>query len=360
MSLLVRNQIMVGDARQTLSLLPDGSIDMILTSPPYFRLRNYQVDGQLGLEGHVDDWVEGLRAVCQEAARILVPTGTLWLNVADTYSTHLREGAKPKSMVGGPERLVLALLDDGWVLRNKIVWAKTNPMPTSVRDRLATTYEVVLVLARARTYFFDLDAVRQPHRSRVAATRTPAADFLPAEWRGPNADTATGLNALKARGLVGHPLGKNPGDVWRLSTASYRGAHFATYPVQLAERAIRAGCPEARCRTCRAPWRRATIRAMGAIATRATLGPTCACGAASEPGLVLDPFFGAGTTAVAAESLGRDWLGIELNPTFTKLADDRIASARQAKRPATKLVGPVPSQRTRKPPRGHQKGGERE
>lgn len=301
---------------------------MVLTSPPYFRLRDYGASGQLGLEGHVDDWVAALTAVSRQLQRVLVPSGTFWLNVGDTYATHPSQGAPAKSLTLAPERLVLALQRDGWIVRNKIVWAKTNPMPTSVRDRLACTYEVIYVFARAPRYFFDLDAVRVPHRSQTAS-RSPVVSSRPREiWRGPNGDDAAGLARMKAAGRVGHPLGKNPGDVWQLATSNFRGDHHATYPVALAARAIHAGCPEARCLRCRAPWRRRVIRALGGQATRATLGPTCDCDAASEPGLVLDPFIGSGSTAIAAEQLHRDWLGIELNATFAALAQNRIRTDR--------------------------------
>ena len=131
---------------------------------------------------------------------------------------------------------------------------------------------------------------------------------------------------LKAAGQVGHPLGKNPGDVWRLGSSGFRSAHHAAFPLAMADRAIRAGCPEARCSRCRAPWRRRTLKSLGGTAVRAALGPDCACGTVAEPGLVLDPFFGAGTTGVAAARLGRDWLGIELNPRFAAVAGERIAA----------------------------------
>src|SRR5579875_2007584 len=124
-----RNQVIVGDARQELRRLPDASVDMVLTSPPYFRLRDYHVSGQLGLETEVADWVLALRGIAREVHRVLVPTGSFWLNVADTYSTHVRQGAGRKSLLLGPERLALALIEDGWLLRNKIVWAKTNHLP---------------------------------------------------------------------------------------------------------------------------------------------------------------------------------------------------------------------------------------
>lgn len=290
-----RNQILGGDALKQLETLPDASVDCIITSPPYFRLRDYGVDGQLGLEEHVDEWVHELRAVCRALHRVLLGEGTLWLNLGDTYSTHPSNGAARKSLLGAPERILLALIEDGWIVRNKVVWAKTNPMPTSVSDRLSTTYEVVYLLVKSPRYFFNLDAIREPHRSRPAtAPGIPGAAVKHSgrrsSWLGPNSDGDSGLIALKAAGRVGHPLGKNPGDVWRLATARYRGAHFATFPETLVERMIRAGCPPG--------------------------------------GLILDPFMGAGTTAVVAERLGRDWLGIELSQEFRDQADRRIEAAR--------------------------------
>ncbi len=330
-----RNQILVGDALDQLRQLPAASVDMVLTSPPYFRLRDYQIDGQLGLEGHVEQWVTVLRAVAQEAARMLVPTGSLWLNVSDSYATHPSQGAAKKSLLLGPERLALALLADGWTVRNKIVWQKANPMPSSVRDRLTCTWEALYVFVRQADYFFDLDAIRVAHTTAAHRGRLDPNHQRPRireVWRGPNGDDASGLNALKARGIIGHPLGKNPGDVWRIASSNYRGAHHATFPVSLAERAVLAGCPEARCTLCRLPWKRQLIRSLGGTALRGALGPTCDCDAEREPGLVLDPFFGAGTTAVAAERLHRDWLGIELNPDFAQLAARRIRETRSRAR----------------------------
>lgn len=324
-----RNQVIVGDARQELQQLPDTSVDMVLTSPPYFLLRNYQVPGQLGLEADVDEWVENLRAVSRELHRVLLPTGSLWLNLGDTYATHPRQGAPRKSLLLGPERLALMLMTDGWALRNKIVWAKSNPMPSSVRDRLTCTWEVLYLFTKQPGYFYDLDAIRTPHTTNHRGQLKPHFERPPREaWRGPNSDDASGLDALKAQGIIGHPLGKNPGDVWRIASSNYRGAHHATFPVALAERAIRAGSPEARCTICRLPWKRQLLRSLGSSAVRGALGPACDCGTKSEPAIVLDPFFGAGTTAVAAERVGRNWLGIELNPDFADLARRRIQDTR--------------------------------
>jgi site-specific DNA-methyltransferase (adenine-specific) len=327
-----RNTLLVGDALDRLRQLPDSSVDMVLTSPPYFRLRDYAVDGQLGLESHVDQWIERLVEISAEVHRVLVPTGTYWLNVGDTYATHRSEGAARKSLLMAPERLAFRLQQSGWVIRNKIVWAKPNPMPTSIKDRLNCTYEFVYVLAKQPDYFFDLDAIRVPHRS--TATKPRALKERGREvWRGPNGDTVGGLDALRAEGRVGHPLGKNPGDIWQIATGAVPG-HHAVFPIQLAARAIQAGCPEARCTRCRLPWRRQVIRALGGTATRTTLASTCRCQAPREPGLALDPFLGSGTTAVAAEQLQRDWLGIELNPDFADLAGTRIAQVRQSLRPS--------------------------
>jgi site-specific DNA-methyltransferase (adenine-specific) len=325
-----RNRIVVGDALRQLRALPDASIDCVITSPPYFLLRDYGAEGQLGLERRVDQWVEQLAAISEQVRRVLVPTGTFWLNLGDTYSSHPSQGAERKSLLMAPERLALRLQQSGWIIRNKIVWAKPNPMPSSIPDRLNTTYEVIYVLALQQKYYFDLDAIRVPHVSARTAEKGSRPKVVPKEtWRGPNSDTVTGLHALKAQGRVGHPLGKNPGDVWTITPGGYRGAHHAIFPLALAERMISAGCPEARCTRCRQPWTRRVIRALGGTATRAALAPTCTCKRTSEPGLVLDPFMGSGTTALAAEKLGREWLGIELNPSFAAAARDRITSARQ-------------------------------
>lgn len=289
-------QILIGDAAMRVAELPDDSIDMLLTSPPYFRLRDYQVAGQIGLEPHVDHWVDELTVVVAGLKRVLKPTGTLWLNLGDSYSTHLSQGAPRKSLLLGPERLASKMVESGWILRNKIVWAKANPMPSSVRDRLTCGHEYLYVFSHADRYHFDLDAIRVPHRTAAGGARTAVRARAAREaWRGPNSDTAKGLDGLHERGIVGHPLGKNPGDVWTIPSSNFRGAHHATFPVELARRAILAGCPPS--------------------------------------GIVLDPFMGAGTTAVAAEQVGRDWVGVELNPDFASLANQRIERARRQQHP---------------------------
>jgi site-specific DNA-methyltransferase (adenine-specific) len=160
--LLPLGQILIGDVRKRLADLPAASIDTIITSPPYFKLRDYGHPDQLGLEVDVNGWVTNLISVCEELARVLKPTGSLWLNVGDGYSNHLNQGATKKSLLLGPQRLAIALEAAGWIIRNQVIWAKSNPMPSSVRDRLSASHEVVLLCVRSPRYFFDLDPIRQP------------------------------------------------------------------------------------------------------------------------------------------------------------------------------------------------------
>jgi site-specific DNA-methyltransferase (adenine-specific) len=350
MRVLPRNVILKGDAADMLRSLPTGSIDCVITSPPYYGLRDYGVDGQLGLEANVDGWVLRLRRVLAEVARVLKPTGALWLNLGDSYSQHPRFGAPAKSQLLAPERLLLALLADGWIVRNKTIWAKPNAMPTSVADRLNTTYEVVYFMTCNRRYFFDLDAIREPHRSRARVSRRMPPDL--SKVIGPLAGTRDGLSRARAAGVPGHPLGKNPGDVWTIATRSFREAHFATFPEEVVRRPLLATCPEAICTACHEPWRRQVtvarmpkayehsgeelIRRYGASwQTVHKVGAlvSCGCGAPTRPGVVLDPFFGTGTVGIVAERFGRDWVGIELNPEYALMAEGRIAKARAPNEP---------------------------
>jgi len=319
MAPLPRNTILVGDALTRLRELPTASVDCVITSPPYYRLRDYGVAGQLGLEATVDAWVANLRAVGAELARVLKPGGSLWLNLGDAYSRESPYGAPPKSLFLAPERLVVALAGDGWLVRNKVAWVKTNAMPETVADRLTTAHDVIYFLTRAPRYYFDLDAVRLPfrHDARSAALVDQRHD-----WRG-----------------------GNPGDVWQLPRASCP-AHGATFPLTLVERPLLATCPERVCVRCGAPWtrqpgrtvvvgRRRTAQGAGLIrrynthwrVARQLGAPTrsCRCRAGVRPGIVLDPFFGTGTVGVVAAAHGRDWLGVEISPASVRLAEQRLA-----------------------------------
>lgn len=326
MKTLPRNTILTGDAREVLPELLAESVDCVITSPPYFRLRDYGAAGQLGQERSVDEWIGNLRAAFRELARVLKPHGSVWLNVGDGYSRHPSWGAPAKGLLAGPERLLVALMADGWLCRNKVIWAKPNPLPQSASDRLSPTYEVVYFLTRRPTYYFDLDAIRVAHRSIGRAGR-PQPREAGRTYVGGN----IGLGRLKAAGMVGHPNGKNPGDVWTLPTPKYHGAHFATFPEALVASPLLATCPERICVQCDRPWRRPvrmltihtdegarTVRKVGDLAR-------CDCFAPSRPGVVLDPFFGTGTVGAVAARNGRDWLGIELSPAYRRLAEERLA-----------------------------------
>jgi DNA modification methylase len=342
---------LLGDATEQLQKLPASSIDTVMTSPPYFALRDYSVEGQLGLEPTVEDWVSNLRRVFTEVGRVLKPAGSMWLNLGDAFSKHRRYGAPAKSMLCAPERLLLALVKDGWIVRSKVIWYKPNALPNSVADRLNVNYEVVYFLVRSPRYFFDLDSIREPHRSRVAHRGARASGRTP-DWAGPlAAGSQDGLRRSRPADQPGHPLGKNPGSVWEIPTFGFRGPHFATFPPKLIRRPILATCPEAICTRCGRPWQRQVT------AERIAVGPAprtpkprdpqvmrfkerwhivrrvggfqpCGCGAGTVPGVVLDPFMGAGTVGLVAEQLGRDWLGIEISSEFRDLAVQRIEQAR--------------------------------
>lgn len=345
---LPRNSILVGDVRKRLAELPDNSINCIITSPPYFALRDYGHPGQLGAEPTVNDWAKSVVEVADDLARVLRPDGALWLNLGDGYSRHSREGATRKSLLLGPERVALQLTRAGWLLRNVVIWAKRNPMPSSVRDRLTTTHETIYFLTRSGNYFFDLDAIREsgPGDSKQSPRTTsqgyPPRGAVPSLHHGtaPRVDLNQGLAAMKATGRDTHPLGKNPGDVVWLPTANYRGAHFATFPPELIRRPLLATCPERVCVRCGMPWQRAEQVVDERPLAIGSMQPTCTCHAEWQPGVVLDPFMGSGTVALAAKTYGRDWVGIELNPTYAALAEARIARHRTA--------GPVRSESTPK------------
>jgi DNA modification methylase len=324
----------VGDARDVLATMPAESADCIVTSPPYWAKRDYQMAGQYGHEPNPEAYVATLRAVFREARRVLVNDGTCWLNLGDSYSAGGSEphglhtyvgrrlagrhapGLGTKNLLGLPWRTALALQDDGWIIRNAIVWHKPNAMPESVRDRLNCRYELIFLLVKSRHYWFDLDPIRMPHATTHPAARhhpgTAGAGRHPGDTRRngtrPGAvhplGACPGKYGAHAPQVIGgqrygtgrsrraHPNGRNPGDVWPIPTRPYRGPHFAAFPIDLPTRCIQAGC--------------------------------------KPGGMVLDPFCGTGTTGLAALALGRRFTGIELSPAFAALAAERL---RHAERP---------------------------
>lgn len=336
MTHLPLGQILVGDVRDRLKELPDASINCVITSPPYFAMRDYGHDDQLGAEATVEAWAADIAAVCDELWRVLRPDGALWLNLGDGYARHPKEGARKKSLLLGPQRVALRLTRSGWLLRNVVVWSKKNPMPSSVTDRLTNTHEFVYFFTKQPHYYFDLDAIREVTRSAAPATaRTPRASYPPREavpslgsGQAPRVDLNRGLANMKAVGRDSHPLGKNPGDAWSVSTAAYRGAHFATFPTELVRRPLLSTCPQAVCTACGEPWQRASQLVNGRTLATGPLRRACRCHADWRSGVVLDPFMGSGTVAVAAEEHGRDWIGIELNAEYAALAEERLRRRR--------------------------------
>jgi SAM-dependent methyltransferase len=196
-----RNEVLVGDATEKLKILPSASVDCAITSPPYWNIRDFGSDGQIGLEATVDAWVTSLRSVFAEVARVLKPGGGLWLNIGDTFSPAAKVGVPAKGMVCAPERLLLALIEDGWIVRSKVIWSKTNTMPNGVVDRLNVTYEPLYFLVRSPRYYFSLDEIREPRDMTPELLR----NALPADH---------GTELVDALGDPTHPiLGTNPGDV---------------------------------------------------------------------------------------------------------------------------------------------------
>ncbi len=310
----------LGDALAVLRELPDQSVDCCVTSPPYFGLRDYGEEGQYGLEASPAEYVETMRAVFAEVRRVLADDGTLWLNLGDSYysgrgaatgqdlkNSARRFGvrsvdkggvdwARPKNLLGIPWRTAFALQDDGWTLRNDVIWHKPNAMPESVNDRLSSRHEHLFMLSKSRTYWFDLDPIREPVTSTSVTALDWARDSKEADVPGQsmrqhrsdrtpyvgmppqNIKAATGRQHVVDYGKGG----KNPGDVWTVPTQPFGEAHFAVMPQALAERAILAGCKPA--------------------------------------GVVLDPFSGSGTTGLAAAKHGRRYVGIDLSRDYLDLS----------------------------------------
>lgn len=372
--------IHVGNALDVLRGMPDNSVHCVVTSPPYWGLRDYGVEGQIGLEPTPEAYIETMVRVFNELRRVLRGDGTLWLNIGDTYSNvgkngghsagknqssadggyqtvrnnRPKNGLPAKQMYGIPWRVALALQADGWWLRSDIIWHKPNPLPESVTDRPTKAHEYVFLLTKSASYFYDLVAVLEPSTGQTGA----AADFrretkdalLPSQSaiqhradREPTADTGT----------------RNRRTVWTIPTAGFAEAHFATFPPALVEPCVLAGTSERGCcPRCGKPWERAIEKVFepqadindqdalihAAARQKSTLTgwdgfprgttrttttgwrPGCECDAGDPvPCTVIDPFGGAGTTGLVADRLGRDAILIELNPDYAEMARRRIA-----------------------------------
>ena len=366
----MRHTILHADVMDGLASMPDESIQCVMTSPPYWGLRDYGIEGQIGLEPTPEAYVERLVEVFREVRRVLRDDGTLWLNLGDSYSRSggtggnyglggLRErqpkypgrrlaALKPKNLVGIPWRVAFALQADGWYLRSDIIWHKPNPMPESVRDRPTKSHEHVFLLTKRGRYFYDADSIREPPTGRTGSMRF---------WKKGMEGQAKGNRNDAGRVVqMDGSIGRNRRDVWRIATQPTPEAHFATFPEKLVDPCIRAGASERGCcPSCGAPWRRVverersdvprcnsksagrrdcnygdsdstTLRARKIVVREVGWAPTCTCGTEETvPCVVLDPFTGSGTVNLVAHDLGRSSVGIELNEEYIDIIKSRWA-----------------------------------
>jgi DNA modification methylase len=295
--------ILTGDSLSVLKTLPDNSIHCCVTSPPYYALRDYEADGQIGRESTPEEYIRRLTLVFHEVHRVLRPDGVFWLNISDTYCDSAKQGFKVKDMLGIPWRLALALRHDGWYLRSNVIWAKANPMPESVKDRCSRCYEHVFQLTKSKYYYFDHKAIAEPIAPETAKRLRGGRGSAHKYAEGIPGQPVQSINLPREAGSIPEdkiPTHRNKRDVWQINTGAYSGAHFAVFPPKLAETCILAGCPVG--------------------------------------GVVLDPFFGSGTTGVAAVRSGRHFIGIDINPEYCALAKERIDA--ETRKVAPKEVSP--------------------
>lgn len=322
------NTIIHGDALTELKKMPDNSIDCCITSPPYFNLRDYQVKGQIGLETNYQEFIKKLILVFNEVKRILKKDGCVFVNLGDSFNSANKAGDKNKKITktknfqttneqqrkgGGqknipkkslmliPHRFAIAMTDAGWILRNTLIWIKPNAMPESVRDRWKKAHEYIFFFTKSKKYYFDLDAIRTPHKEvsikraeyeqgRNALGLNPSSVGEKYNRDKNNKDGTEKYYSMPARQVKLNPLGACPPDYLIVNTncseADGSVEHYATYPQRLLWPLARAGCP--------------------------------------EKGIILDPFMGAGTTAVVAQKLLRNYIGIELNKSYIEIANKRL------------------------------------
>lgn len=305
------DKIYQGDSLEVLKTFEDNSIDCCVTSPPYYALRDYGVDGQIGLEDSPEEYIERLTEVFMEVNRVLKPNGTLWLNIGDSYNGNkvgntevvknkkvsesnyfhkkLWSGAKPKDLIGIPWMLAFSLRNAGWYLRQDIIWHKPNPMPESVKDRCTKSHEYIFLMTKSQKYYFDYEAIQEQANPNYISKNIRYGGNKNGDNNDHHFQIYSG-NAYepkkKDKIQGGMYSARNKRDVWSINVKPNKEAHFATYPPELVSNCILAGCPEG--------------------------------------GVVLDPFIGSGTTGIVANKLGRHYVGIELNPEYVKLAERRI------------------------------------
>jgi len=333
-------EIHVGDASETLAKMPESSVHCCVTSPPYFGLRNYQKDDQIGLEETLDRYIESLVNVFDELKRVLRPDGSLWLNLGDTFAGSGRgqwdndegrpkesyrpdEGSLPdreenlpqKSKMLIPHRVAISLQASGWIVRSDAVWTKVNGMPHPVKDRLNESKEFFFHLVQKPSYWFDLDAIREDY-AESSIQRVNQNNGNP-NWEGdaerghPDGEETLNPNQFT------HSKGKNPGDIFEVTTAQFPQAHFAVMPLELARKPIRATCPKKTCGGCG--------RGLEWSEEKAEWMKDCGCNSEeTDAGIALDPFAGTGTVCVEAKDQGKKFVGIDLNEEYAKMAENRL------------------------------------
>ena len=370
--------------------LPDRCVQCVVTSPPYFGLRDYGVAGQIGLEPTPEAFVASMVVVFREVWRVLRDDGVLWLNLGDSYNAHPGqrkatdlagekqrsnrgspgvpsrnvEALKPKDLIGIPWRVALALQADGWYLRSDIIWSKPNPMPESVTDRPTKSHEYVFLLTKSERYFYDAEAVSEP--ATYAGKTVSLGPKSLSRGQAVGMGVVASGNGSAASVVVAD--GRNLRSVWSIATQPYEGAHFATMPPALAERCVKAGSSERGCcPACRTPWMREVeserVPTRPGVSSKVYAEPpvhpgspmrrhagdvcgnrdpqrhvsrkvtkgwvqACRCPAADPvPCLILDPFNGSGTTGAVAQQLGRRYVGVDLSRSYLGMAVDRIKGA---------------------------------
>ena len=282
------SELYCGDAAQVLQIIPRRSVQMCVTSPPYYGLRDYEKDGQIGRESSPEAYIANLVKVFDEVYRVLMDDGTLWLNISDTYAKRAQGSIKQKDLIGIPWMLAFALRGRGWYLRSDIIWRKTNAMPEGAKDRPSRCYEHIFLFAKSPRYYFDYHALEQPiaagTKARYQRNRSERSKYFASSY-GQGLEKHLGQVTEEGRQVC---RGK---DVWDIGTNAYRmGEHFAMFPEKLVEPCILAGSRE---------------------------GDT-----------VIDPFFGSGTTGAVAKRLQREYIGIDLNLCYLEKAEMRIASVK--------------------------------
>ncbi|MEE3371633.1 MAG: site-specific DNA-methyltransferase [Planctomycetota bacterium] len=278
------DQIHCGDAAEVLAKLPSDVADGIVTSPPYFRQRDYREASQLGSERTPDEYVRRLVRVFQECRRVLKPTGTAWVVLGDKY-----QGGE---LLGMPWRVALAMKEDGWILRSDVIWKKPNAMPSSVKTRPTTEHEYIFFFSHSRDYYYNADAIREPHvtfsdESRMRGGRRHLFKRSSTPEKGKNGGNSNLHDARWDQAF--HPKGRNKRTIWSIPLSKFRDAHFAVFPETLVETCVLAGTP--------------------------------------EHGVVVDPFVGSGTTALVAQRLGRHYIGIDCVSDYCDMARSRLSKA---------------------------------